>query len=79
LLGQEKLDGLAINSIEREIVENIDLNEAIEEFAKKNRGKSRSKSHYLQFNLKYILESRYLSAILYRVSFYVILLIQKYN
>jgi hypothetical protein len=37
LLGQEKLDGLAINSIEREIVENIDLNEAIEEFAQKNR------------------------------------------
>ena len=35
LLGQEKLDGLAIISIEREIVENIDLNEAIEEFAKK--------------------------------------------
>jgi hypothetical protein len=37
LLGQEKLDGLAMISIEREIVENIDLNEAIEEFAQKNR------------------------------------------
>ncbi|KAI9555023.1 hypothetical protein GHT06_020317 [Daphnia sinensis] len=35
LMGQEKLDGLAMISIEREIVENIDLNEAIEEFAQK--------------------------------------------
>lgn len=35
LMGQEKLDGLAMISIEREIVENIDLNEAIEEFAPK--------------------------------------------
>jgi hypothetical protein len=33
-------------SIEREIVENIDLSEAIKEFAPKNCGKSRSKSHY---------------------------------